>query len=80
MERYKVSVETVLGENEDIDKGFFDYLEEYSIDYVIEEKEIDRQWPIVEYRGGMISLTNMLKERFGMEDEEIKNRISLINS
>lgn len=78
MERYKVSVETVLGENEDIDKGFFDYLEEYSIDHKIEES--DRQWPIVEYKGGIISLTNMLKERFGMEEEEIKQRIVPINS
>ena len=35
------------------------------------EKEEGR-WPSVEYTGGPLSITNMLKERFGMEQEEIE--------
>ena len=66
-----VTVDTVLGENEEFDKSFFEYLDEYSISHKILENEEDRKWPSVEYTGGPLSITNMLKERFGMEQEEI---------
>jgi hypothetical protein len=65
-----VTVETVLGENEEFDKSFFEYLEEYSISHKILEKE-GSQWPSVEYTGGPLSITNMLKERFGASEDEI---------
>lgn len=67
-----IKVDTVLGENEDFDKSFFEYLEEYSIAHKIPETvNEEKKWPTVEYTGGPIALTNMLKERFGMEQEEI---------
>ena len=68
-----IKVETVLGENEDFDKAFFDYLDEYSIEYKIsEEPNESHSWPLVEYTGGPISLKSMLKERFGMELNEMQ--------
>jgi hypothetical protein len=65
-----VKVETVLGENEEFDKSFFEYLEEYSISHKVLEKD-ENQWPTVEYTGGPLSITNMLKERFGVSEDEI---------
>lgn len=67
-----IEVETVIGESEDIDKGFFEYLDEYFIIPKILEKEENQEWPIVEYTGGPVSLSNMLKEKFGMSREEIE--------
>jgi len=66
-----IKVETILGENEDFDKSFFEYLEEYYIEYKINEKEDGEKWPKVEYTGGPIAIGNMLKERFGYLDHEI---------
>lgn len=66
-----ISAETILGENEGLDKSFFEYLDEYSISHKVLESESHSDWPIVEYTGGPISITNMLKERFGMPQEEI---------
>jgi hypothetical protein len=65
-----VTVDTILGENDEFDKSFFEYLDEYSISHKILEKG-ESQWPSVEYTGGFLSITNMLKERFGMEEVEI---------
>lgn len=77
----KIAVPTVLNESESIDKGFFEYLDEYSIAHrVIDDSEIELNdysqfklegYPLVEYTGGVISLTNMLRERFGYTKEEI---------
>jgi len=66
-----IKAETVLGENEDFDKSFFEYLEEYSISRKILELEENQKWPTVEYTGGPIALSNMLRERFGLSQEEI---------
>jgi hypothetical protein len=66
-----VTVDTVLGENDEFDKSFFEYLDEYSISHKILENG-EGKWPSVEYTGGPLSITNMLKERFGMEQEEIE--------
>ena len=66
-----VKVDTVLGENDELDKAFFEYLDEYSISHKVLESEEGGQWPQVEYTGGPLSITNMLKERFGMEEIEI---------
>jgi hypothetical protein len=66
----KIEIQTVLNENEDFDRLFFEYLDEYSIDHkVLESKE---KYPMVEFSGGVISLSNMLKERFGYTKEEIE--------
>ncbi len=67
----KVERETVLGEDTEIDMMFFSYLDEYSISHKILESKGEGGFPIVEYVGGPISLRNMLKEKFGMTDEEI---------
>jgi hypothetical protein len=45
-----VKVDTILGENEEFDKSFFEYLDEYSISHKILESE-GGQWPTVEYTG-----------------------------
>ena len=67
-----IKVTTVLGENEDMDKSFFEYLDEYSITHKICGRVNEQEeWPVVEYTGGPISLKSMLKERFGMEQNEI---------
>lgn len=73
-----VTVDTVLGENNEFDKSFFEYLDEYSISHKILENE-DGQWPSVEYTGGPLSITNMLRERFGMNDKEINEMYPEIN-
>jgi hypothetical protein len=67
-----IKAETVLGENEDFDKSFFDYLGEYSISHKVLELDENQKWPTVEYTGGPIALSNMLKERFGLSQEEIE--------
>lgn len=66
---YTISLETVLGENEDHDASFFNYLDQYSISHSILETE--GQFPVVSYTGGPVSLCNMLRDRFGMEDPDI---------
>jgi hypothetical protein len=65
-----IEVDTVIGEDENLDKKFFEYLEEYSISYKIGEDK-GSGWPSVEYTGGPIALSNMLKERFGFSIEDI---------
>jgi hypothetical protein len=70
MNRTTIKVQTVLNENEDFDRLFFEYLDEYSIDHKVLEYE--EKYPMVEFTGGIISLSNMLKERFGYTNEEIK--------
>jgi hypothetical protein len=67
-----VAVDTVLGENDEFDRSFFEYLDEYSISHKVLENEEGKNWPSVEYTGGPVSITNMLKERFGMEEKEIE--------
>ena len=67
-----IKVETILGENEEFDKSFFEYLDEYSIEYKVLEKEEGKTWPTVEYTGGPIAISNMLKERFGYTDYELE--------
>ena len=64
-----IEVPTVLNENEIADKIFYDYLEEYSIEHKVVNEE---EYPLVEYTGGVISLTNMLREKFGYTKEEIQ--------
>lgn len=66
----KIEVQTVLNENEDFDKLFFEYLDEYSIEHKVLESE--GKYPMVEFTGGIISLNNMLRERFGYTKEEIE--------
>ncbi len=76
----KIAVPTVLNESESIDRSFFEYLDEYSIahrivedDEKIEYSQFNLEgYPLVEYTGGVISLTNMLKERFGYTREDIE--------
>jgi hypothetical protein len=70
-ERHTISVATVLGDDDEQDNRFLEYLDEYSIDYKITEKSQDG-YPVVEYTGGPIALTNMLMERFGLEEHDIR--------
>lgn len=68
----KINAETIIGENEEMDKMFLEYLEEYSITQKPTEEKGENGYPVVEYEGGPISLKNMLAEKFGMEREEIQ--------
>jgi hypothetical protein len=54
-----VTTETILGENEEFDNKIL-------------ESKGENKWPLVEYTGGALSISNMLKERFGMEGDEIE--------
>jgi hypothetical protein len=64
-----IEVPTVLNEDKLADQIFYDYLEEYSIAHKVVNEE---EYPLVEYTGGVISLSNMLKEKFGYTKEEIQ--------
>jgi hypothetical protein len=68
---HTISIETVLGDNDEFDNSFYAYLDEYSIHYAVGDIG-DSGYPVVEYTGGPIALCNMLKERFGLEQQEIQ--------
>lgn len=69
-----IRVLTALYDDPDIDKLFYEYLDEYSITYKIgTEPTEDEKYPEVDYTGGPIALRNMLNERFGYEREEIES-------
>lgn len=71
MKEYTIKLATVLGDDETRDTLFFQYLDEYSIEYkILDEKEFD--YPIVEYKSGPIALRNMMMERFGFDRSEIE--------
>lgn len=68
---FKIQLETVYGQSSEMDSYFTEYLDEYSIAHVVLESE-GREFPLIEYSGGPISLSNMLKEKFGYSMEEIR--------
>lgn len=68
-----ITIQTVLGENEDFDTLFFQYLDEYSIEYKVLPTG-DEKYPLVEYTSGPIALGNMLRERFGYDRYEIEEK------
>lgn len=69
-----ITIQTVLGENEDFDTLFFQYLDEYSIEYKVLPMNEDEKYPLVEYTSGPIALGNMLRERFGYDRYEIEEK------
>lgn len=68
--KIKIVRSTFLGENEDSDREFFEYLEFVGISFEIQDQE-DIEWPLVEYEGTPYDLKQMLSSRFGMDSEEI---------
>lgn len=68
---HSIELETVLGDNDEHDNAFIDYLNEYSIDYEIGANG-ESGYPVVKYTGGPIALSNMLRERFGLDNYEIQ--------
>jgi hypothetical protein len=74
MELITITIQTVLGENEEFDTLFFQYLDEYSINRKIMPLSEGEQYPMVEYTSGPIALNNMLKERFGYDGYEIAEK------
>ena len=76
--KVRIKVETFLGEG-DMDSLFFNYLKEYSIEHRITEDKGESGFPLVEYTGGPVSLTNMLREKFGMDREDINQIYPDIN-
>ena len=75
-----IELETVFGQEPAMDKLFTDYLGEYSIIYKVLESEqpTSSGFPVLQYVGGPISLTNMLKEKFGFSDSEIASEFPQI--
>ena len=73
MKLITIKIQTVLGENEEFDSLFFQYLDEYSIDHKILPLEEGEKYPTVEYTSGPIALSNMLRERFGRDRYEIES-------
>lgn len=67
---YKIQLETIYGKDSEMDRAFMEYLNEYSIEHTILESE--SSFPMIEYTGGPISLSNMLQEKFGYTPDEIK--------
>jgi len=78
LNKVRVKVETVLGE-ENMDSLFFSYLDEYSIEHKITEDVGESGFPMVEYTGGPVALTNMLMEKFGMDKQDINQIYPEIN-
>ena len=74
MKLVTIKIQTVLGENEEFDSLFFQYLEEYSIDRKILPLGEGEKYPMVEYTSGPIALSNMLRERFGHDRYEIEEK------
>lgn len=74
MELITITIQTVLGENEEFDTLFFQYLDEYSIDRKIMPLMEGEKYPTVEYTSGPIALNNMLRERFGYDRYEIEEK------
>lgn len=74
MDLITITIQTVLGENEEFDTLFFQYLDEYSIDRNILPLSGGEQYPLVEYTSGPIALNNMLRERFGYDRYEIAEK------
>jgi hypothetical protein len=68
-----ISLETVFGQDPEMDRMFTEYLDEYSITYqnLGSDPESASTFPILEYSGGPVSLSNMLREKFGFTPEEI---------
>ena len=72
---FTIEVQTVIGNDPHMDKIFTSYLEEYSIVHRINEDQMQAErWPVVSYTGGPISLSNMLREKFGYTPEEIREQ------
>jgi hypothetical protein len=74
MKLITIKIQTVLGENEEFDDLFFQYLDEYSIDRNVLPIEEGEAYPMVEYTSGPIALGNMLRERFGYDRYEIEEK------
>jgi hypothetical protein len=75
-----IELQTVFGQDQRQDKYFTDYLEEYSIVWRVVEDETRSAdtWPMLQYMGGPISLTNMLREKFGFTHDEIATQFPQI--
>ena len=70
--KIKIVRSTFLGENEQSDKEFFEYLEFTGITHSIIEAGEDIEWPLVEYEGTPYDLKSMLSSRFGMDMDSIR--------
>ena len=79
MKLISIIKETVIGDNSNQDKLFFDYCEEYSIEHKIIKENLETEsYPDIEFKSGPIALSNMLKERFGYTQEEINEEFPQI--
>ena len=69
-----VRLETVLGEDEDYDKIFYDYLEVYGNSHkIVKESDETNKYPEVEYTGNEMEIKNMLTEKFGYTREDFES-------
>jgi hypothetical protein len=69
-----VRLATILGEDEDYDKIFYDYLEVYNISHkVVKESDETNKYPEVEYTGNEMEIKNMLTEKFGFNREDFES-------
>ena len=79
MKLISIIKETVIGDNANQDKLFFNYCEEYSIEHKIIKENLETEsYPDIEFKSGPIALSNMLKERFGYTQEEINEEFPQI--
>lgn len=69
--KIKITIKTLIGIDEEIDRMFLEYLDQYSITHTV-LGEISPGGTEVEYEGGAIALRSMLLERFGYEIDEVR--------
>jgi|LauGreStaDraftv2_3_1035109.scaffolds.fasta_scaffold164096_1 hypothetical protein len=69
-----VRLATVIGEDEDYDKIFYDYLEVYGISHrVVKESDKSNKYPEIEYTGNETEIKHMLTEKFGFSREDFES-------
>ena len=69
-----ILLETIFGENEEGDQVFTEYLKENGIAYERTEDNGSAGWPILKFTGNPARLEELLYEKFGLQEWEIKEQ------
>jgi hypothetical protein len=69
-----ILLETIFGENEEGDQVFTEYLKENGIAYERTEDNGSAGWPILRFTGNPARLEELLYQKFGLQEWEIKEQ------
>lgn len=69
-----ILLETIFGENEERDQVFTGYLKENGIAYERTEDNGSAGWPILRFTGNPAKLEELLYQKFGLQEWEIKEQ------